>query len=143
MPARKAEAKWNGNLREGSGTLSLESGAYNGPYDFRSRFEQGGATNPEELLGAAHAGCFTMAMTAALTRENITATSLHTTATVHLESTSAGPTVTKIELVTRGQVPGIDQAKFEQVAQGAKQNCAISRALASVATITLDAKLEG
>lgn len=141
MPARKAEAQWNGNLREGSGTLSLESGAYQGPYDFRSRFEQGTATNPEELIAAAHAGCFTMAVTAALTRESITATSIHTTATVHLETGGAGPTIRRIDLVTRAKVPGIDQARFEAVAQDAKQNCPVSKALASV-EITLDAKLE-
>lgn len=142
MPTRKAEAQWNGNLREGSGTLALESGAYNGPYNFRSRFEDGKATNPEELIGAAHAGCFTMAITAALSREGITATSIHTTASVHLEVGAGGVSITRIDLVTRAVVPGIDAAKFEAVAQGAKQNCAVSKALSGV-QITLDAKLEG
>jgi lipoyl-dependent peroxiredoxin len=140
MPVRKAEAKWSGNLREGSGTIALESGAYRGPYDFRSRFEQGTATNPEELIGAAHAGCFTMAMTAALSREGITATEIHTSAAVTLDQATL--TISRIELVTRAKVPGIDQAKFEQVAQAAKAGCPVSKALAGVTEITLDAKLE-
>lgn len=138
MPARQADAVWKGNLKEGSGTLALGSGAYRGPYDFRSRFEDGSATNPEELLGAAHAGCFTMATTAALTREGITATEIRTTAKVTLES----GTITRIDLVMRAKVPGIDAAKFLAVAQAAKQNCPISKALASVPEITLDAALE-
>jgi osmotically inducible protein OsmC len=143
MPDRKAEARWKGNLREGSGEISLESGAWKGPYDFRSRFEQGAVSNPEELLGAAHAGCFTMAMTAALSREKITATELHTVATVTLTQEGGNISIPKIALVTRGKVPGIDQAKFLEVAEGAKKNCVVSRALAGVAEITLDAKLEG
>lgn len=141
MPTRKAEAQWKGNLREGAGTLSLESGAYKGPYTFRSRFEDEKATNPEELIGAAHAGCFTMAITAALSRESITATRIHTTAAVTLETGASGVSITRIDLVTRADIPGIDATKFEAVAQAAKQNCAVSKALSSV-TITLDAKLE-
>ena len=142
MPDRKASAKWNGNLREGAGELSLGSGAYTGPYDFGSRFEAGAATNPEELIGAAHAGCFTMAMTAAFSRERITPTEIRTTATVHLTKEGADLSISKIDLVTRGKVPGIDQAKFAEVAEGAKKNCVISKALAGVAVITLDAQLE-
>jgi osmotically inducible protein OsmC len=142
MPDRKADAKWTGSLREGSGELALGSGAWKGPYDFRSRFEQGGAANPEELVGAAHAGCFTMAMTAIFGREQITPAEIRTTATVHLKQEGGNVWISKIDLVTRGRVPGIDQAKFAEVAELAKKNCAISKALAGVAEITLDAKLE-
>lgn len=143
MPVRKADAKWNGSLKEGAGELGLGSGAYRGPYDFGSRFEDGKATNPEELIGAAHAGCFTMAMTAAMGREGITPTELRTTATVHLGQGAAGLSITKIELVTRGRVPGIDDAKFKAFAEGARTGCVISRALAGVGEITLDAALDG
>ena len=142
MPDRKAEAKWKGSLKEGAGEISLGSGAWKGPYDFRSRFEAGGATNPEELIGAAHASCFTMAMTAALGREKITPTEIHTTATVQLKQEGANVTIPKIHLVTRGKVPGIDQAKFTEIAEFAKKNCPVSKALSGVSEITLDAKLE-
>lgn len=140
MPVRKAEAEWKGNLREGAGTVKLESGSFTGPYDFHSRFEGGTVTNPEELLGAAHAACFTMAITAALSREKITATNIHTTASVHLVQAAGAVDITKIELVTRAQVPGIDAAKFQAVAQDAKANCPLSKALEAV-EITLDAAL--
>ena len=142
MPTRKGDAKWTGSLREGAGEVSVGSGAFKGPYDFRSRFEAGTVTNPEELIGAAHAGCFTMAMTAALSREKITPTEIRTTATVYLAQDGSNVSIPKIELVTRGRVPGIDQAKFAQVAEFAKKNCPVSKALAGVAEITLDAKLE-
>jgi osmotically inducible protein OsmC len=140
MPVRKAEAEWKGNLREGKGRVKLESGSFEGPYDFHSRFEGGTVTNPEELLGAAHAACFTMAITAALSRENITATRIHTTASVTLVQAGGSVDITKIALVTEAEVPGIDAAKFDQVAQGAKVNCPLSKALKAV-DITLDAKL--
>ena len=140
MPVRKAEAEWKGNLREGAGTVKLESGSFTGPYDFHSRFEGGTVTNPEELLGAAHAACFTMAITAALSKEKITATNIHTTASVHLVQAAGAVDITKIELVTRAQVPGIDAAKFQAVAQDAKANCPLSKALKAV-EITLDAAL--
>lgn len=142
MPERKAEAKWKGNLREGGGEIALGSGAWKGPYDFRSRFEQGAATNPEELIGAAHASCFTMAMTAAFARERITPTEIRTTATVHLAQEGGDVSIPRIDLVTRGKVPGIDQAKFAEIAESAKRSCPVSKALAGVAQITLDAKLE-
>src|SRR4029079_9389993 len=100
MPIRKAEAEWKGNLRDGRGELALESGAFRGPYTFKSRFEDGKETNPEELLGAAHAGCFTMALTAALGREKVTPTEVHTTASVHLEHTAGAFSITRIELRT-------------------------------------------
>ena len=131
MPSRKAEAEWLGNLAEGSGRLKVGSGAFDGPYSFKSRFEEGeSATNPEELIGAAHAGCFTMALTAALSRAQIKPTRIHTTATVKLEKVGEAFSITGIALETEAEVPGIDDAKFQEYAQGAKQNCPVSKALA-------------
>lgn len=131
MPSRKAEAEWKGNLQQGSGTLKLGSGAFEGPYSFKSRFEEGqSATNPEELIGAAHAGCFTMALALILTRAKITPTRLHTTATVKLEQVGEAFTITRIDLETEAEIPGIDDATFQQHAANAKQNCPVSKALA-------------
>jgi len=141
MTIRKAEAVWQGSLREGSGELALESGAFRGPYTFKARFEQGTETNPEELLGAAHAGCFTMALTALLAREKLAPTLIHTTASVHLAQGAGGFTIPKIELVTRAQVPGVTAERFAALAADAKVNCPVSKALAG-AEITLDAALE-
>lgn len=140
MPTRSAQAEWKGNLREGQGTVKLDSGAFEGPYSFVSRFESGGGTNPEELLGAAHAGCFTMALTATLTRAGITANRIHTKATVHLEKIGEGFQITRIDLETEGDVPGVDDAKFQEFAQSAKVNCPLSKVLAA-AEITLKANL--
>jgi osmotically inducible protein OsmC len=141
MTIRKAEAVWQGSLREGSGELALESGAFRGPYTFKARFEQGKETNPEELLGAAHAGCFTMALTALLAREKLAPTLIHTTASVHLAQGAGGFTIPKIELVTRAQVPGVTAERFAALAADAKANCPVSKALAG-AEITLDAALD-
>lgn len=141
MPTRKAEAEWAGNLAEGSGKLKVGSGAFDGPYSFKSRFEEGqSATNPEELLGAAHAGCFTMALTAQLSRVRLTPTRIHTEARVKLEKVGDAFSITDIELVTEAEVPGIDDATFQQYALDAKQNCPVSKALAGT-NIHLDAKL--
>jgi lipoyl-dependent peroxiredoxin len=141
MPTRKAEAEWEGNLAEGRGKLKVGSGAFEGPYSFKARFEEGeSATNPEELLGAAHAGCFTMAITAALSRERITPKRIHTEARVKLEKIGDGFSITQIELVTEAEIPDIDDAQFQQYAQAAKENCPLSKALASTA-ISLTAKL--
>ena len=141
MPTRKAEAEWEGNLAEGRGTLKVGSGAFAGPYSFKSRFEEGEpATNPEELVGAAHAGCFTMALTAALSRAGIKATRIHTEARVKLEKVGDAFSITQIELETEAQIPDIDDAAFQQYAQGAKQNCPLSKALAST-PISMTAKL--
>lgn len=141
MPTRKAEAEWQGNLAEGSGNLKVGSGAFAGPYSFKSRFEEGqSATNPEELIGAAHAGCFTMALTAALSRAGIKPTRIHTTAEVKLEKVGDSFTITGIHLETEAEIPGIDDAAFQQHAQGAKQNCPVSKALAGT-EISLNAKL--
>ena len=138
MAVRKSEAQWQGTLREGSGTMKLGSGAFEGPYTYASRFESGQGTNPEELIGAAHAGCFSMFLSALLTRAQFPPTTINTTATVHL---GEGPTITKIELVTRAQVPGISAEQFAETAAQAKANCPISKALAAVNEITLDAQL--
>ncbi|HKV33041.1 MAG TPA: OsmC family protein [Pyrinomonadaceae bacterium] len=141
MPTRKAEAEWKGNLREGEGRLKVGSGAFEGPYSFKSRFEEGeSATNPEELIGAAHAGCLTMAMTAAMSRDGITATRIHTEARVTLEKVGEAFTITRIELETEAEVPGIDDAAFQNYAKGAKEGCPVSKALAGT-EIHLNAKL--
>src|SRR5437762_13541869 len=141
MPTRKAEAEWKGNLVEGSGRLKVASGAFDGPYSFKSRFEEGqSATNPEELIGAAHAGCFTMALTAQLSRAGLAPTRIHTIANVKLEKVGEGFSITQIDLETEGEVPGIDDATFQKYAQEAKQNCPVSKALAGT-QIHLNAKL--
>ena len=140
MTIRKADAAWTGSLREGSGELALESGAFRGPYTFKARFEQGKETNPEELLGAAQAGCFTMALTAMLSRENIAPTEIRTTAAVHLQQRAGGFEIPKIELTTRAKIPGITAERFAALAADAKANCPVSKALAGV-EITLDAAL--
>ena len=137
---RKAEAKWSGDLKSGKGMVKLGSGAYEGPYSFTSRFESGTGTNPEELLGAAHAGCFTMALSHALAQAGHTPTNVTTTATVHLEKTENKFSITGIDLVTRGQVPGVSEADFQRLAQDAKTNCIVSRALSTV-PMNLDARL--
>lgn len=141
MPTRTAEAEWKGNLAEGEGRLKVGSGAFEGPYSFKSRFEEGqSATNPEELLGAAHAGCFTMALTAALSRAGIKPTRIHTEARVKLEKVGEAFSITQIDLETEAEVPGIDDAKFQEHANGAKQNCPVSKALSGT-QIHLNARL--
>ncbi|HEX3250540.1 MAG TPA: OsmC family protein [Pyrinomonadaceae bacterium] len=141
MPTRKAEAEWNGNLAEGSGRLKVGSGAFEGPYSFKSRFEEGqSATNPEELLGAAHAGCFTMALTAQLSRAGLTPTRINTEARVKLEKIGDAFSITEIALETEAVVPNIDDTKFQEYARGAKENCPLSKALAST-PIHMNAKL--
>jgi len=141
MAVQAASAEWKGSLKEGAGTMRTGSGAFEGPYTFVSRFETGPGTNPEELIGAAHAGCFSMALSAALGRAGHTPTAIRTNAKVHLGASEAGPTITQIDLDVEGQVPGLDQAAFQQFAEGAKSGCVVSRALAGVKTITLNAKL--
>ena len=141
MPSRKAEAEWKGNLVHGSGQLAVGSGAFRGPYSFKSRFEDGqSATNPEELIGAAHAGCFTMALTAQLSRAGFTPTSIHTNATVALEKVGDAFAITRIDLDTTAEVPNLDEATFQRHALDAKQNCPVSKALAGT-EIRLNAKL--
>ncbi|MFG6159485.1 OsmC family protein [Halomonas sp. 1390] len=135
-----ATAQWKGGLKDGGGSLSTGSGTLKDvSYDFRKRFEGADGTNPEELIGAAHAGCFSMAFSLVLGEAGYTADSIDTEATVTLDPDSLS--VTAVHLVTRGKVPGADQAAFEEAANGAKDNCPISKLLN--AEITLDAKLEG
>ncbi len=140
MPVRSAEARWEGSLKDGSGTMKMESGAYEGKYSFGSRFEQEPGTNPEELIAAAHAGCFSMALTAGLGRDGYDPQSVETSARVHLDKGEAGFAITRIELTTHAVVPGIDEDTFQAQAHGAKANCPVSKALAG-AEITLDAAL--
>ena len=142
MITRHSDAQWLGSVTEGSGTVKLGSGAYEGPYSFKSRFESGTGTNPEELIAAAHAGCFSMALSAALTGAGHPPTRIHTTANVKLEKDGAGFTITGIDLETEGQVPGIDDATFQKVAEEAKKTCPVSKALAGP-KITLKAKFLG
>ena len=140
MTIRKADAVWQGSLREGSGELALESGAFRGPYTFKARFEDGKETNPEELLGAAHAACFTMAITALLAREKLAPTEIRTTAAVHLEQVPGGFSIPRIDLQTRAKIPGVTAERFAELAADAKKNCPVSKVLAA-AQITLDAAL--
>lgn len=140
MPIRQAEAIWEGNLRDGRGTMKLGSDSFEGSYSYPSRFEEGKGTNPEELLGAAHAGCFSMALSSALGRAGYSPVKVKTEAAVHLEKLEAGFTIVRIDLKTEAKVPNIDEEKFLEIADGAKKNCPISRALA-VPTINLEAKL--
>ncbi len=141
MPIRTATARWEGNLTEGTGTVRTGKGGLAGNYSFKSRFEEGEGTNPEELIGAAHAGCFSMAFSKGLADAGFTPTSVDTVAKVHLDKTDAGMTVTRIELESVGDVPGIDAADFQKIAEGAKENCPISRLLSPGAEITLTARL--
>jgi len=141
MPTRRASAVWNGSLTEGNGTMRMASGAYEGPYSFQSRFEEGDGTNPEELIAAAHAGCFSMALSAGLGKAGFTPTRVHTTARVHLEKVGEGFGITRIELTTEAQVPGIDNKAFQEQAEGAKKGCPVSKALAG-AQISLTATLK-
>ena len=141
MPIRTSSARWAGNLTEGSGTIKTGKGGYEGNYSFKSRFEEGEGTNPEELIAAAHSGCFSMAFSKGLADAGFTPTSVQTTAKVHLDKTDAGMAVTRIDLETVGDVPGIDVADFQKIAEGAKENCPISRLLSPGAEISLNATL--
>ncbi|KQU79492.1 peroxiredoxin [Mesorhizobium sp. Root102] len=141
MTIREASAEWQGTLKEGSGRLRLGSGVFEGAYSFPSRFENGPGTNPEELIGAAHAGCFSMALSAILGNANHVPTSISTVARVHLGATAAGPTITRIELETEAEVAGLAEDEFARLAQSAKAGCLVSRALAGVSQITLKATL--
>jgi lipoyl-dependent peroxiredoxin len=141
MPKRTASARWDGTLEEGSGTMRMKSGSYEGPYSFQSRFQEGDGTNPEELIAAAHAGCFSMALSADLSRAGHDATTVETTATVHLEMEDTGPRIARIVLDTRATVPGISDDEFQQVAAGTKDNCPVSKALAAVESIEVNAEL--
>ena len=141
MPIRTSSARWQGNLTEGSGTIRTGKGGYQGNYSFKSRFEEGEGTNPEELIAAAHAGCFSMAFSKGLADAGFTPNSVDTTAKVHLDKVDGGFGVTRIDLETVGDVPGIDESTFQKIAEDAKQNCPISRLLSPGAQISLTATL--
>jgi len=140
MPTRNSQAEWEGDLKSGHGEIRLPNGAYRGPYSFGSRFESGTGTNPEELIAAAHSGCFSMALAHAPAQSGHPARRVKTTAKVHLEKSGDGFAIPRIELITEASVPGIDDVEFRRIAEHSKQKCPVSRLLAS-ATITLDAKL--
>ena len=130
MPVHTAEAEWHGSLIDGNGNLRTGSGALNAPYDWRSRSADGTNTNPEELIGAAHAGCFSMAFSHQLAQAGHAPTRVHTTARVHLEKQESGFAITRIELTTEGEVPGISPEQFQELANAAKTGCPVSKALA-------------
>ncbi|MDE2772824.1 MAG: OsmC family protein [Gemmatimonadota bacterium] len=141
MPVRTAEAEWKGDLAQGSGRIRTQTASFEGAYSSGSRFEEAKGTNPEELIAAAHAGCFSMALSAQLSRAGYEPDSVRTTARVHIEKVDAGFSITRIELSTRARVPGLDPALFQEKAEAARSGCPVSRALESV-DITLDAQLE-
>jgi len=140
MPVRRANAEWKGDLKSGTGEVRTETGSFKGAYSFPSRFESGEGTNPEELIAAAHAACFSMAFANGLAGAGHTPESVRTEARVHLDKGDGGFGITRIELVTEARVPGISEEAFQEQAEGAKTGCPISRALASV-QIDLDARL--
>jgi lipoyl-dependent peroxiredoxin len=131
MPIRTADARWERSLQDGSGTMRLGSGAWEGKFSFSSRMENGAGTNPEELIGAAEAGCFSMAFANALSQAGHKPQEIRTSARVHFDKIDKGWTITMIELATEGNVPGIDEATFRRIAEEAKQTCPVSRALAA------------
>ncbi len=144
MAARTANALWEGSVREGRGQMSVGSGAFEGAYSFTSRFEEGeSGTNPEELVAAAHAGCFSMQFSAMLAAGGNTPESIRTEAKVQVLKEGEGFAIKKIDLTTTGRVPGVDDATFQQTAQAAKESCPVSKALAAVPEINLIAMLEG
>lgn len=141
MPNREASAAWQGGLKNGKGTLNVARANFKAPYSFPSRFEEGSGLSPEDLIAAAHAGCFSMAFSAGLEKAGYTPENVETTARVTLESVDGAPTISKIHLDTRGRVPGIKESVFQEQAEEAKKNCPVSR-LYKGAQITLKASLE-
>jgi lipoyl-dependent peroxiredoxin len=141
MPKRRASARWDGSLTEGHGTMRMASGAYEGPYSFQSRFEEGDGTNPEELIAAAHAGCFSMALSGEIGKAGHEVESVETEAIVQIDKVEGGFAIKRIELKSRVSAPGLDDSDFQQAAEAAKKGCPVSQALAAVETIDLDAQL--
>lgn len=141
MPIRNAEAIWEGNLKQGKGDMKVGSGAFAVPYSFSTRFEEEPGTNPEELIGAAHAGCFSMFLSSVLTSAGFPPERIHTTAKVHLETVDDAPWITKIHLTCQANVPGVDEKTFAEKVEASKKGCPVSKALASVKEITVDASL--
>ncbi len=142
MPTSQAMAAWEGKLKDGKGNFKAGSSSFSGPYTFATRFEGKQGTNPEELIAAAHAACFSMALSAGLEKAGKPVTRVETTAACTLEMVEGAPKITKMELKVRGRVPGLDQAGFQQAAEEAKRGCPVSKALAGIPQITLDATLE-
>ena len=142
MPTRSAKASWEGDLAGGNGTMHLASGSWTGPYSAKSRFEEGEGTNPEELIAAAHAGCFSMAFAHELAQAGHPPESVETTAEVHINPADGGFAINRIDLTTRARVPGIDAEDFHRIGEQAKAGCPVSKALAGVGEIHLDATLE-
>jgi osmotically inducible protein OsmC len=140
MPTRTAHARWEGSLKDGAGQVEFGNGLFKGPYSFASRFEDGKGTNPEELLGAAHASCFAMALSLALGRDGFAPAWVDATARVTVAPQGGGFKITRSHLVCEAQVPGIDEATFTKIAEKAKQGCPVSQALAGT-EITLESKL--
>jgi osmotically inducible protein OsmC len=132
MIVRKSNAEWRGDLKSGDGSIELGSGAYSGPYSFLSRFENGTGTNPEELIAAAHAACFSMAFSLALTQAGYTPVRVHSTASVNLDKVAGGFAITGIDLVTEAAIPKIEDEQFQVIAQDAKTNCPVSKALSAL-----------
>ena len=143
MATRTANATWDGTLTDGDGKMEFGDGAFSGSYSAKSRFEEGEGTNPEELIAAAHAGCYSMALSLGLEQAGHPSESVQTTADVHLTPIEGGFEISRIELRTRARVPGIDADEFQRVAEATKEGCPVSKALAAVPEITLDAELEG
>ncbi|HEX9611418.1 MAG TPA: OsmC family protein [Gemmatimonadales bacterium] len=141
MPTSNASAAWEGKLKDGKGTFKAESGAFSGPYSFGTRFGGAKGTNPEELIAAAHAACFSMALSADLEKAGTPVTRVETRAACTLEMVDGAPRITRMALDTRGKVPGIDQATFEKAAQAAKATCPVSKALQGSIEITLKVEL--
>ena len=141
MATRNGSAEWRGDLKGGSGTVKVGEGVFEGSYSFSSRFEEGEGTNPEELLAAAHAGCFAMALSLALTEADHPPESINADAHVHLRQVDGLPTIARIDLEVTGSVPGLDDEAFSSYANKAKDGCVVSRALAGVPEITLNARL--
>jgi osmotically inducible protein OsmC len=141
MATRNGSAEWRGDLKGGSGTVKVGDGVFEGNYSFSSRFEEGEGTNPEELIGAAHAGCFAMALSLALTEADHPPESIKAQSKVHLRQVDGAPTIAKIDLDVEGSVPGLDDDAFRSYAEKAKDGCVVSRALSGVPEITLNARL--
>jgi lipoyl-dependent peroxiredoxin len=141
VATRNGSAEWSGDLKEGSGRLTVGDGVWSGDYSFASRFEEGDGTNPEEVIAAAHSACFSMALAAQLSEGGHVPNSIKTTAKVQIRNVDGLPTIDRIDLETEGEVPGIDGATFQEQAEAAKAGCAVSRALAGVNTMEVSAKL--
>lgn len=141
MAVRKSEATWEGGLKDGKGKMKVGAGAYEGPFSFASRFESGAGTNPEELIAGAHAGCFSMALSAGLGKAGFSPKSVKTVAKAHLEKVGEGFKITRMELESDAEVPGIDQQKFNEIAEATKKGCPVSQALAGT-EIVLKARLK-